>query len=66
MGCVIQAVLGQNVARQAAINAGLPNETTAVTVNAVCGSGLECVSLADQMIQAGEAEMGIAGGMEKM
>lgn len=66
MGCVIQAGLGQNVARQAAINAGLPNKTTAVTVNAVCGSGLECVSLAAQMIQAGDAEIVIAGGMENM
>ena len=45
MGCVIQAGLGQNVARQSAIGAGLPIETTAVTVNVVCGSGLNCVKL---------------------
>ena len=46
MGCVIQAGLGQNVARQASIGAGLPIETTAVTVNVVCGSGLNCAALA--------------------
>lgn len=66
MGCVIQAGLGQNVARQASIRAGLPNETTAVTVNAVCGSGLECVNLAAQMIQNGDADIVVAGGMENM
>ena len=54
MGCVIQAGLGQNVARQASLNAGLPIETPAVTVNVVCGSGLNCVNMAAQMIQAGE------------
>ena len=52
MGCVIQAGLGQNVARQAALKAGLPIETPAVTVNVVCGSGLNCVNMAAQMIQA--------------
>jgi len=56
MGCVIQAGLGQNVARQASLNAGLPIETPAVTVNVVCGSGLNCVNMAAQMIQAGDAD----------
>ena len=50
MGCVIQAGLGQNVARQSAVKAGLPIETPAVTVNVVCGSGLNCVNMAAQMI----------------
>ena len=58
MGCVIQAGLGQNVARQAALKAGLPIETPAVTVNVVCGSGLNCVNMAAQMIEAGDADMG--------
>ena len=66
MGCVIQAGLGQNVARQAAIKAGLPNETTAVTTNVVCGSGLNCVNQAAQMIIAGDADVVVAGGMENM
>lgn len=66
MGCVIQAGLGQNVARQASINAGLPIETTAVTVNVVCGSGLNCVNMAAQMIQTGDADIVVAGGMENM
>ena len=66
MGCVIQAGLGQNVARQAAIKAGLPIETTATTVNVVCGSGLESVNMAVQMIKAGDAQVVIAGGMENM
>ncbi len=66
MGCVIQAGLGQNVARQASIKAGLPIETTAVTVNVVCGSGLNCVNMAAQMIQAGDADIVVAGGMENM
>ena len=51
MGCVIQAGLGQNVARQASLKAGLPIETPAVTVNVVCGSGLNCVNMAAQMIE---------------
>ena len=55
MGCVIQAGQGQNVARQASIKAGLPNEVPAVTINVVCGSGLNCVNMAAQMIQAGDA-----------
>ena len=66
MGCVIQAGLGQNVARQASIGAGLPIETPAVTVNVVCGSGLNCVNMAAQMIQAGDADIVVAGGMENM
>ncbi len=66
MGCVIQAGLGQNVARQASINAGLPVETPAVTVNVVCGSGLNCVNMAAQMIQCGDADIVVAGGMENM
>ena len=66
MGCVIQAGLGQNVARQASIKAGLPIETTAVTVNVVCGSGLNCVNMAAQMIAAGDADIVVAGGMENM
>ena len=66
MGCVIQAGLGQNVARQAAINAGLPVTTPAVTVNVVCGSGLNCGIMAAQMIEAGDADIVVAGGMENM
>ncbi len=66
MGCVIQAGLGQNVARQAALNAGLPITTTAVTTNVVCGSGLNSVNMAAQMILAGDADVVIAGGMESM
>lgn len=66
MGCVIQAGLGQNVARQASIKAGLPIETTAVTVNVVCGSGLNCVNMAAQMINNGDADIVVAGGMENM
>ena len=66
MGCVIQAAQGQNVARQATIKAGLPIETTAVTVNVVCGSGLNCVNMAAQMIEAGDADIVVAGGMESM
>ncbi len=66
MGCVIQAGLGQNVARQASIGAGIPIETPAVTVNVVCGSGLNCVNMAAQMIQAGDADIVVAGGMENM
>ncbi len=66
MGCVIQAGQGQNVARQSAIKAGLPIETPAVTINVVCGSGLNCVNLAAQMIQCGDADIVVAGGMENM
>lgn len=66
MGCVIQAGLGQNVARQASIKAGIPIEAPAVTINVVCGSGLNSVNLAAQMIQAGDADIVVAGGMENM
>ena len=66
MGCVIQAAQGQNVARQAAIKAGLPIEVPAVTMNVVCGSGLNCVNQAAQMIMAGDADVVVAGGMENM
>lgn len=66
MGCVIQAGLGQNVARQASLNAGLPIETPAVTVNVVCGSGLNAVNMAAQMIMAGDADVVVAGGTENM
>ena len=57
MGCVIQAAQGQNVARQAAIKAGLPIEVPAITINVVCGSGLKCVNDAATMIMAGEADI---------
>lgn len=66
MGCVLQAGLGQNVARQAAMKAGLPVEVPAVTVNVVCGSGLYAVNMAAQMIISGEADIVVAGGMENM
>ena len=66
MGCVIQAGLGQNVARQSSIKAGIPVETPAVTVNVVCGSGLNCVNMAEQMIMCGDADIVVAGGMENM
>ncbi|MCF0122092.1 MAG: acetyl-CoA C-acetyltransferase [Lachnospiraceae bacterium] len=66
MGCVIQAGLGQNVARQASIKAGLPVDVPAMTINIVCGSGLNCVNMAAVMIQAGEADIVVAGGMENM
>ena len=66
MGCVIQAGLGQNVARQASINAGLPVEVPATTINIVCGSGLNCVNLAATKIIAGDADIVVAGGMENM
>lgn len=66
MGCVIQAGLGQNVARQMSIKAGLPIEVPAVTLNVVCGSGLQCVNAAAQMILAGDADIVVAGGAENM
>ena len=65
-GNVLQAGLGQNPARQAALKAGLPIETPATTLNKVCGSGLHSVSIAYRTIMAGEAECGVAGGMESM
>ncbi len=65
-GNVLQAGLGQNPARQAALKAGLPETSTAFTVNIVCGSGLKSVALADGLIQAGAADIIVAGGMENM
>jgi len=66
MGCVIQAGLGQNPARQAALKSGLPNKVECFTVNKVCGSGLKAVMLAAQAIQCGDADIIVAGGMENM
>lgn len=66
MGCVLQAGLGQNIARQAALSAGLPYSTTAETLNVVCGSGLDAVNSAARLIQTGDAEIVIAGGTESM
>jgi acetyl-CoA C-acetyltransferase len=66
MGCVIQAGLGQNPARQAALYGGLSPESGALTVNMVCGSGLKAVAMAAQAVQTGDAEMVVAGGMESM
>lgn len=66
MGCVIQAGLGQNIARQASLKAGLPYTTTAETLNMVCGSGLSSVNSAARLIQTGEADVVIAGGTESM
>jgi acetyl-CoA C-acetyltransferase len=65
-GCVLQAGLGQNVTRQAMIQAGIPQEVTGFTINKVCGSGLRAVSLAAQIIKAGDADAVLAGGMENM
>jgi len=66
LGCVLQASLGQNVARQAAIKAGLPIETPAQTINVVCGSGLQTINSAACAILSGQAEIVVAGGMENM
>ena len=66
MGCVIQAGLGQNPARQAALNGGLPSTVSAVTVNKVCGSGLKAVMMAAQGVKLGDTEIVVAGGMESM
>src|SRR4051794_36389995 len=66
LGNVIQAGLGQNPARQAALKAGLPDSIAALTVNKVCGSGLKAVMLAAQAVRAGDAELLVAGGMESM
>jgi len=66
MGNVLQAGLGQNPARQSAINAGLPVEIPAMTINKVCGSGLKAVMLAAQAIKLGDADIIVAGGMESM
>lgn len=66
MGNVVSAGLGQNPARQAALNGGLPAQVGAVTINEVCGSGLKAVMLATQGIAAGDLEVAVAGGMESM
>jgi acetyl-CoA C-acetyltransferase len=66
MGCVVQAGLGQNPARQAALRGGLPDKVGAMTINKVCGSGLKAVMLAAQAVQLGDAEIVVAGGMESM
>ena len=66
MGCVLQAGGGMNVARQAAIKAGVPVEVPAVTVNRVCGSGLQAVVQAAEAVMAGSAEIVLAGGTESM
>ena len=66
MGCVIQACTGQNPARQAAVNAGIPVESPAITINVLCGSGLDCVNTAARMIREGEADIIVAGGIENM
>ena len=66
MGLVVSAGLGQNPARQAALNGGLPSTVGAMTINKVCGSGLKSVALAAQAIQTGNAEIVVAGGMESM
>jgi acetyl-CoA C-acetyltransferase len=66
MGCVIQAGLGQNPARQAALRGGLPPSVSAVSINKVCGSGLKSVMLASQGIQLGDTDVVVAGGMESM
>ncbi|HEX8161332.1 MAG TPA: acetyl-CoA C-acetyltransferase [Pyrinomonadaceae bacterium] len=66
MGCVIQAGLGQNPARQAALKGDIPFGVSAVTINKVCGSGLKSVMMASQAVKLGDAEIVVAGGMESM
>ena len=66
MGCVLQAGVGQNPARQAGLGAGLPSSLSAQTINKVCGSGLQAVMLADQAIRAGDISAAVAGGLESM
>ncbi|MGH9519697.1 MAG: acetyl-CoA C-acyltransferase, partial [Terriglobales bacterium] len=66
MGNVVQAGLGQNPARQAALFAGLSNSVAALTINKVCGSGLKAVGLAAQAVLLGDSEIVVAGGMESM
>ncbi len=66
MGCVLQAGLGQNPARQAALKAGLPHSMNCSTVNKVCGSGLQAAMLIAQAIKAGDIDCGVAGGLENM
>ncbi len=65
-GCVLQGGLGQNIARQVSIAAGIPQEVPSLTINKVCGSGLRSVALAAQIIKAGDADCVIAGGTENM
>ena len=66
LGCILQAGLGQNAARQASLGAGLPVEVPCTTINMLCGSGLKTVTLASQMIRCGDADVVVAGGMENM
>jgi acetyl-CoA C-acetyltransferase len=66
MGNVVSAGLGQNPARQASLNGGLPEHVAALTINKVCGSGLKAVMIADQAIRAGDIDVAVAGGMESM
>lgn len=66
MGCVLQAGLGQNVARQSSLRAGIPNYVPTMTINKVCGSGLKSVNLAAQEIMLGNADLIVAGGTENM
>jgi acetyl-CoA C-acetyltransferase len=66
LGCVLQAGVGQNPARQAAMGAGIPKEVPSTTINMLCGSGLKSVAIASQMIRAGDVEVVVAGGMENM
>lgn len=66
MGCVYQAGLGQNVARQSAVYAGIPVSVPALTLNNLCGSALKSINMAAAMIEAGEADIIVAGGMESM
>jgi acetyl-CoA C-acetyltransferase len=66
LGCVLQAGLGQNPARQVAIGAGIPKEVPATSINMLCGSGLKAVAIAAQMVRAGDVDMVVAGGMENM
>jgi len=66
MGCVLQAGVGQNPARQAGLKAGLPDSLSALTVNKVCGSGLQAVMLAAQSIRSGDNQLVVAGGLENM
>ena len=66
LGCVLQAGQGQNVARQVSLNAGIPQEVPAMTINKVCGSGMKAAMLAHDTIRAGSATIAVAGGMESM
>ena len=66
MGCVLQAGLGQNPSRQAGLKAGLPETLSAITINKVCGSGLQAVMMAAQSIKAGDNQLVVAGGFENM